>query len=300
MLYFNAAREFLDYMQVIRNVSSHTARNYGLDLQSFGHFLCDTKELASIDKYIVRQYLAHLHECKFKNQTIMRRLSSLRSLFKYCVKKKLLSLNPLEEIESPKREKSLPKSITYEEVKRLFEMPDLATYLGLRDRVIMELFYSSGLRLSELANLQKSDFDPENRIISVMGKGKKQRKVPITKTAGFWIERYLDHNERYLVTKEHNEEIDHQAIFLNKWGEKISERSIDRNFKRYLMMSGLSAGVTPHTLRHTIATHWLERGMDLKTIQTLLGHSSLCTTQIYTHVSPQLKRQVYEQAHPRA
>ena len=156
----------------------------------------------------------------------------------------------------------------------------------------MELFYSSGLRLSELIGLNRRDFDAKNLVLNVFGKGKKQRQAPITETAADWIVRYLNHPER--------EEKDPQAIFLNKWGTRLTPRSVDRNFAGYLKASGLSDRVTPHTIRHTIATHWLENGMDLKTIQMLLGHTSLATTTIYTHVSPKLKRAVYDKTHPRA
>ncbi len=156
----------------------------------------------------------------------------------------------------------------------------------------MELFYSSGLRLSELAGLNRRDFDRVNEILTIFGKGKKQRQTPITKTAADLLVQYLSHPER--------DEKDVQAIFLNKWGKRISARSIDRNFAAYLKASGLSEKITPHTIRHTIATHWLENGMDLKTIQMLLGHTSLATTTIYTHVSPKLKREVYDRTHPRA
>ena len=158
----------------------------------------------------------------------------------------------------------------------------------------MELFYSSGLRLSELVGLNRRDFDSRNQILTIFGKGKKQRQSPITETAAKWLVDYLNHPERGEV------EQDKQAVFLNRWGKRLSARSVDRNFAAYLKASGLSERVTPHTIRHTIATHWLENGMNLKTIQLLLGHTSLSTTTIYTHVSPKLKRAVYDKTHPRA
>ena len=170
--------------------------------------------------------------------------------------------------------------------------PDTSNYLGFRDRVIMELFYSSGLRLSEVAGLNRRDFDEKSLVLNIFGKGKKQRQAPITETAVNWVVQYLNHPER--------DEKDPEAIFLNRFGKRITSRSIDRNFERYLRSSGLSVRITRHTIRHTIATHWLENGMDLKTIQMLLGHTSLTTTTIYTHVSSKLKRQVYDKTHPRA
>lgn len=208
------------------------------------------------------------------------------------MREKLCIENPLEDIESPKKEKRLPVSINYDQIQILFAQPDLSNYLGFRDRVIMELFYSSGLRLSELTGISRKDFDSKNFVINIYGKGKKMRQTPITESACKWILDYLNHPSR--------DEQDPQAIFLNKWGTRISPRSVDRNFAAYLKSSGLSESITPHTIRHTIATHWLEHGMDLKTIQLLLGHTSLATTTIYTHVSPKLKKEVYDKTHPRA
>jgi integrase/recombinase XerC len=156
------------------------------------------------------------------------------------------------------------------------------------------------LRDSELAGLNRCDFDEKNRILQILGKGKKERHIPITQSAAKWISDYLNHPQREVNGKSHRAQQDVGAIFLNKWGSRITVRSVDRNFAKYLKASGLPSSVTPHTIRHTIATHWLEKGMDLKTIQVLLGHSSLGTTMIYTKVSTRLKKEVYDKAHPRA
>ncbi len=309
MDYEKTKEDFLRYLSIVKNVSDHTIRNYSIDLSDFKNFTArstDKKNLKKdlslerLNKWHIRNYLSYLHENKKKTRTIMRRVSSLRSFFRYAMKEKIITVNPIEDIESPKREKALPNALSYEQVVHLFNIPDISTYLGFRDRVIMELFYSSGLRLSELVQLNRDDFDEENLLISVFGKGKKQRVVPITKTAKDWIINYLKHDSRHKKTTENKEQKDKKAIFLNKWGDRITVRSIDRNFKRYLALSGLPNNITPHTIRHTIATHWLENGMDLKTIQMLLGHTSLATTTIYTHVSTKLKRKVYDKAHPRA
>ncbi len=164
----------------------------------------------------------------------------------------------------------------------------------------MELFYSSGLRVSELVALNRSDVDAKNLLIKLRGKGKKERIVPITKNAAEWIQTYLEHPERYLDVDGHQAQVDSDAVFLNKLGTRLTLRSVDRGFDKYLKASGIANKITPHTIRHTIATHWLENGMDLKTIQVLLGHSSLATTTIYTQVSTKLKKKVYDKAHPRA
>lgn len=290
MDFCEATDRFLTYLDMAKGVSEHTLRGYRLDLNSFLAFA--QVPLEAVNKRLIRRYLADLHEKKASTRTILRRLSALRSFYKFAIRDKLVSENPLEEIDGPKKEKRLPVSIAYDQVQHLFNQPDTTNCLGFRDRAMMELFYSSGLRLSEVTGLNRVDFDARNLLLNIFGKGKKQRQTPITQTAADWILRYLNHPER--------EEKDTRAIFLNRWGTRLTPRSVDRNFAAYLKASGLSERVTPHTIRHTIATHWLEKGMDLKTIQMLLGHTSLATTTIYTHVSPKLKREVYDKTHPRA
>jgi integrase/recombinase XerC len=254
--------------------------------------------IGDIDKRSIRTYLAALSAKSATKKTVLRRLSTLRSFYKYLIKERLIEHNPLDEIDSPKLEKKIPPSLTYDQVERLFEQPDTSCYLGFRDRCIMELFYSSGLRISELVGLNRQDFDERNFRLRVMGKGKKERIVPMTQTAAKWLKDYLNHPERHQDIDDHKAQIDEKAIFLNKWGKRLTARSVDRNFEEYLKTSGLVGKITPHTIRHTIATHWLEKGMDLKTIQVLLGHRSLATTTIYTQVSSRLKREVYQKAHP--
>ncbi len=289
--------KFLNYLLVVKRSSAHTVRNYGLDLEAFREFAKDPA-VQTIDKKMVRSFLAHLNARQATKRTILRRLSTLRSFFKFLLREGIVLQNPLEEVESPKLEKSIPAPLTYEQVQHLLSQPDIHSYLGFRDRAIMELFYSSGLRISELVALSRSDFDAAGLSLRVLGKGRKERIVPITKNAAEWILNYISHPERLLGGDSHQPQEDADAIFLNKWGKRLTVRSVDRGFKEYLRLSGLAAKATPHTIRHTIATHWLEKGMDLKTIQTLLGHSSLSTTTIYTRVSNRLKKEVYESAHP--
>lgn len=299
-----AAAQFLHYLRNVKNSSEHTIRNYGLDLEAFHQYAAAQTTLpfvvGQVDKRVVRSYLADLSAKSGAKRTVVRRLSTLRSFFKYLLKEKLVQDNPLDQIDSPKLDKTIPTFMTYDQVMHLFDQPDTTTYLGFRDRCILELFYSSGLRISELVALNRSDFDATNLSLKLMGKGKKQRVVPITQTAADWLNRYLNHSERNSNGDGHFAQIDPEAIFLNKWGRRITVRSVDRKFEEYLTLSGLAGKITPHTIRHTIATHWLEKGMDLKTIQVLLGHSSLATTTIYTQVSSRLKREVYDKAHPRS
>lgn len=329
-MYISASYEFLKHLKVSKNASEHTVRNYAVDLNSLKNYLekerhphlkieeCPDKihydrpyeerwtgkddliALKSIDRKEIRGFLASLHEHSASKRTIVRRLSSLRSFFKWAFLKGYITTNPTEDLESPKIEKRIPFSLNYEQVQRLFNQPDVDSYLGLRDRTIMELFYSSGLRVSELVGLNREDFDADQLLIKVRGKGKKERIVPITKNAATWIHSYLNHPERHREMDGHLAEADPHAIFLNRHGSRLTTRSVDRKFDKYLAASGLAGHVTPHTIRHTIATHWLENGMDLKTIQTILGHSSLATTTIYTQVNTALKKKVYEESHPRA
>lgn len=309
-MFIQAAYRFLDHIRVVKNQSEHTVRNYAIDLNAFKDYLEGENpslkiyynksfsewkgkeiDLAIIDKRAIRGFLA---QNEGKKRTLVRRLSALRSFFKFVYQQKWIKENPMEEIESPKLPKKLPVFLSYDQVQKLFEQPDQSDYLGFRDRCMMELFYSSGLRVSELVGINKSDFDAKQLTLRLRGKGKKERIVPITKNAANWMMSYLEHTERHFTEK------DAEAIFLNRFGTRITTRSVDRTFEKYLLASGIAATVTPHTIRHTIATHWLENGMDLKTIQLLLGHSSLATTTIYTHVSTKLKKEVYDNTHPRA
>lgn len=329
-MFILACYRFLEHLRVVKNASEHTVRNYAIDLNTFKSYLeyewlKDIKpeelpdkisfkhsydhrhplfdhqlSLEAIDRKTIRGFLAWLSENKQNKRTVARRLSSLRSFFKYVQMQKWISLNPAEELDSPKLDRTLPVSLTYEQISHLFDQPDTDVYLGFRDRTIMELFYSSGLRVSELVALNREDFDYTNLTVKLRGKGKKERIVPITKNAADWIKAYLEHPERFHNSNIHAAQIDPHAIFLNKLGTRLTTRSVDRKFDYYLQRSGLAGKVTPHTIRHTIATHWLENGMDLKTIQLLLGHSSLSTTTIYTQVSTKLKKKVYDETHPRA
>lgn len=315
LAFSKACALFLHYLSTAKQVSSHTLRNYNIDMQEFGRFFqnrillmteIDVKKNApsffiqKVNKKAIRSYLAFLAEKRLSKKTIHRRLSCLRSFFAYLVKHKKLGVNPLNELATPKLGKKIPTSLHYQQIEQLLAQPNIKTYLGYRDRCIMELFYSSGLRLSELTGLNRQDLNIQGLLIKVRGKGKKERVVPITQTAAHWLNTYVNHSLRDRDSSSHRREEDHQAVFLNKWGKRLSSRSIDRHFAQYLKASGLAATITPHTIRHTIATHWLEKGMDLKTIQILLGHNSLATTTIYTQVSSHLKREVYDKAHPLA
>jgi len=282
---------FLKYLRSIRSCSEHTIRNYAIDINTFFDFLKE-KTLVSIDRNLVRQFIVSQREGGMAKRTVARRLSSLRAFFRFCMKEKILSQNPMQDVEGPKLDRPIPRSLTYQQVEQFLHLPDTSTYLGYRDRAMMELFYSSGLRVSELAGLNRADLDREEFLLRVLGKGNKERIVPVTQQALRWVSSYLDHSERL--------QKDERAIFLNRLGGRLTTRSIDRLFCRYYKRSGFVDTITPHVIRHTIATHWLEQGMDLKTIQLLLGHNSMATTTIYTEVSPALKKKVVDKFHPKA
>lgn len=326
-MFIKACYSFLEYLKGAKNASDHTVRNYSIDLNELKCFLekeylkdvekdkhpekirynasYNEREKShdhlldfEIDRKMIRGFLAHLNYEGKSKKTIVRRLSSIRTFFKYAQASGHYPVNPTEEIETLKIERKIPTPLTFEQLQRLFSQPDTTTYLGFRDRTIMELFYSSGLRISELAGMNREDFYPSEFLIRLRGKGKKERIVPITKNAAHWVQNYLDHEERHEEINGHRAQIDQKAIFLNKWGERLTVRSIDRHFDDYLKASGIAGKPTPHTIRHTIATHWLENGMDIKTIQAMLGHSSLATTTIYTHVSPVKTKEVHKELHP--
>ena len=299
MNFENSIQKFLTYLELQKGYSRHTLRAYHSDLHAFVSFM-NSSSFKEVHKGSLRAYLLHLYDMRNKNRSIHRKLSTLRSFFKFLIREKILTENPMLDLGVPKKEKNLPITLNYTQVKHLFSQPNVTLYLGIRDRAVMELFYSSGLRLSELTGLNRKDLSLREKMVLLWGKGKKQRRVPITQTAKEWLDKYLNHPMRKKDTKHHKKEKNLDAVFLNKWGERISTRSIDRRFAYYLKKSGLSEKITPHKIRHTIATHWLENGMDLKTIQTLLGHTSLSTTTLYTQVSHKLKREVYDKAHPRA
>ncbi|NGX30824.1 MAG: Tyrosine recombinase XerC [Chlamydiae bacterium] len=296
----DALKKYFNYLENVKNASVHTLRNYHLDLKYFLKNAKPDSPIFVLNENYIRNFLLVLAKEKKQRATVLRKLASLRSFFRYLQKQKEITHNPMDEIESPKVKKHIPTTLDYTQVELLLDQPNTKQYLGLRDRVMMEVLYSSGLRISELVQLNREDVDLKKRLCRVRGKGRKERLVPITKNATNWIEKYLYHLDRISDSKKHKKQKDAKAIFLNRDGMRITTRSSERSFRKYLLKAGLGLSVTPHTIRHTIATHWLENGMDLKTISILLGHSSLSTTTIYTHVSPRLKKETYDKAHPRA
>ena len=298
----NEIGEFLDYLTYERNVSTNTIGAYRDDLESFVGFLCndyftmarDQVELGRIDHLAVRSYLAHLSRRKLSRASIARHLSALRSFFKYLVREGVVEANPARTVSSPKREKHLPSVMQPADVALLLEQPDVSTPLGLRDAAWMELLYASGLRISELTGIDIDDLELRARLVKVRGKGSKERIVPFGSKAEAALRAYL------AVRGELCSDVEETAVFVNYRGQRITTRSVRRLFDGYLRQASLRAGISPHTMRHSFATHLLNAGADLRGIQELLGHASLSTTQKYTHLNDWQLIAVYKKAHPRA
>jgi tyrosine recombinase XerC len=283
--------KFARYLEIEKNYSPHTILNYKLDLQGFNKFVSGT-ELEKIDYLTLRKYLAVLKEKNFGNRTVGRRLSTLRSFFRFLCREGHLKTNPILMLSSPKLDKRLPSFMTEDEVYRLIESAFAKTArddLGLRDRAVLEVFYSSGLRISELVGLNLEDIDFISGILKVRGKGKKERIVPVGETALTAIRKYLDKRKKQT-----------EALFLNNHSRRISTRGVRFVLAKYLKATGMKPGVCAHTFRHSFATHLLNRGADLRTVQELLGHANLSSTQIYTHLTTDKLKSVYDKAHPHA
>lgn len=283
--------KFVRYLEIEREASRHTILNYKVDLKRFGFFLGE-KELEKVDYLLIRQFLAYMKQKKLSRASIARSLSALRSFFKFLVREGLLKNNPLSGIATPKKEKRLPVFMQEDEITRLLEAPP-DNLMGQRDKAVLETLYSTGIRVSELVNMDMDDCDFIGGVVKVYGKGKKERFAPIGDEA-------IKAIRKYLKTSGHIRSSNVRAIFLNKRGKRITERSIRRILDRYVRQISLKENVSPHALRHSFATHLLNRGADLRVVQELLGHASLSTTQIYTHVSTEKLKDTYQKAHPRA
>jgi len=280
--------KFTSYLEIEKNASSHTILNYKLDLTEFGNFLKDTA-IDKIDYLSLRKYLAHLKEKNLKSRTLARKVSCLRTFFKFLSREGYIKTNPATLLLTPKLDKRLPQFLTEDEINKLLDSPSKDDISGLRDRAIMETFYSTGMRISELVGLNLEDVDFISGVVKVRGKGKKERLLPIGEKALTALRHYLD--KRKEKTKE---------IFLNKSGTRITDRGVRDILEKYIKLTSLKENISPHTLRHTFATHLLNHGADLRSVQELLGHVNLSTTQIYTHLSTERLKNIYDKTHPRA
>ena len=280
--------KFLGYLEIEKNYSKHTLLNYRLDLEEFLRFI-DKTLIERVDYLVLRKYLGQLRTKKLKPRTLSRKLSSLRSFYRFLHKEKFVKNNPALLLLSPKLDKILPKFLSEEEMEKFIESPSDKKDLGLRDRAILELLYSSGVRVSELVALNVEHVDLISQIAKVAGKGKKERLVPVGSKAIKAIKGYLDNRIKQT-----------SALFLNKNGTRLSDRAIRTIVNKYIKQASINTEISPHVLRHSFATHLLNRGADLRSVQELLGHVNLSTTQIYTHVSTDRLKKVYDNAHPHA
>jgi integrase/recombinase XerC len=320
-------QEFLNYLKFEKRFSDHTAKCYGADLTQFSQFITGDAEapsthtdhisvtghdhgsatalatqvsidqlLLSVDTNALRTYLTVLNEKQYSKATIARKLATLRSFYKFLVKRGRIQSNPVSVVRTPKQDKRLPKFLEYEQVKTLLETPPMDNWLGARDRAIMETLYSTGVRVSELVALNMDDIDFLGEIVHVRGKGKKERINPIGTSALQVIQHYMEFRNKRAQS---NSNFDSKVLFVNKHGKRLSTRSVRRKMDKYLKIAGLDPSISPHTLRHSFATHMLNNGADLRSVQELLGHQSLSTTQIYTHLTTRRLKEVYDKAHPR-
>lgn len=290
--------EYLHHLRIEEGLAQNTIQSYKRDLKKYVNFLSERgiHSFESISKKDVLQYLQYLDDESLAASSVSRMISALRKFHTYLHLEGIASLNPMEEIKLPKKKQSLPKSLSMQEVDRLLLTPDVKSILGLRDRAILEVLYATGLRVSELTGLKLSDLHLEMGFIQTIGKGNKERIVPLGEEAAFWIEEYLA-DSRPALSKGRK---DSPFLFLNFHGKGFTRQGIWKNMKKMVREAGIHKDVSPHVLRHSFATHILENGADLRIVQELLGHADISTTQIYTHITKERLVQSYQKHHPRA
>ncbi len=289
--------EFLSFLKHERNASPHTLSNYERDLRQVAAYLKSAGvRWNRAGNLVLRGYLASLHEKRLGKATIRRKLASLRSFYDFCVRRKWIGENPARVLTMPRQEKKIPSFLSEEEAAGLLDLPETGKPIGLRDKAILELFYATGVRVSELVAVDVGDVHFDERLVRVRGKGKKERLVPFGRPASEALAAYLRRGRPSLL----GDKCEGLALFLNYRGERLTTRSVQRMVRRYLMETAVRRKISPHSLRHSFASHLLGRGADLRVIQELLGHSSLATTQRYTHVDLRKLIDVYRKSHPRS
>ena len=286
---------FLNSLIIEKGLSKNTIQSYESDIYQLYQWNIskNKKRITEIKKIDTSQYISYLFSQNLKSTSVNRKISSLKTFFNFLLKKKLINANPFADQIMPKKPISLPKSISEDDVVKLLDAPKPNSLIGLRDKAMLELLYASGVRISELVNIKFSDLDLERNIIKVFGKGSKERLVPFGEDAAQCITAYIDERKK-------NKDIASiKHIFLNNRGSKISRHAFWHRLKEYCLEIGLKRDISPHTLRHAFATHLLNRGADLRSVQVLLGHSDLSTTQIYTHIAKQRLSELVKKHHPR-
>jgi len=296
--------QFLQHLKYERNLSPHTLRNYASDLEQFKAHLFSVEKrsdipVAEIDRLTIREWMAGLH-ADHKKTSVARKLASLRTFFQFLVREGKVESNPAKQVATPKIERKLPNHLTMEDAVRFIETPDINTDLGRRDRAILEFLYATGIRVGELVGINIADVDFRERMVRVTGKRKKQRIVPFGEPAAQALVLYLETTRGVFLNECPEAERDLDALFLHRRGGRLTTRSVGRMIDKYIRQCADIHDISPHSLRHTFATHLLDSGADLRDIQELLGHARLSTTQIYTQVSMEKMIEVYDRAHPKA
>lgn len=293
--------EYLHFLKIERGLSVNTIISYERDLNQYVSYL-ETQhidDLAAIDRFVIMDFLSYLRKENKSSTTIIRMVSSLRKFHQFLRQERYTDSDPMLYIDTPKKKQTLPKTLSIEEVEKIIEAPDTTTTLGIRDRAILEVMYATGLRVTELITLKLSDLHLSIGLLKTLGKGDKERIVPLGDQAIYWINRYLEKSRPELAIK-NKKDATNDYLFLNYQGKHFSRQGIWKNLKVYVTQAGIDKEVTPHTLRHSFATHLLENGADLRIVQELLGHADISTTQIYTHISKQRLADVYKEHFPRA
>ncbi len=282
---------FLDSLYIEKGLSQNTVQSYKNDITSFALWIDESINLplVRISKIDINKYIAQLFKNGLKSSSVNRKISTIKSFFIFLLKKKHILVSPVEDIEMIKQEKYLPISMSEKEVELLLESPNLDSFIGIRDRAMIEMLYATGMRVSELINLKITDIDHNRLVVKVMGKGSKERLIPYGEVASDYLNVYLKNRK----------EINSNEIFLSNRGKKITRSAFWNRIKLYLKKENLKESISPHTLRHAFATHLLNRGADLRSVQILLGHSDLSTTQIYTHIAKQRLGEILKKHHPR-
>lgn len=294
-----ALAEYIIYLKIERGLSANTVTSYKRDIEKYLTFLTEKKitQLDEVSRFEILDFLQILRQSGAADNSIIRMVSSLRKFHQYLKRESIVSDDPMQLIDTPKKASTLPKAISPQAVEQLLEAPDTTTPLGVRDRTILELMYATGLRISELVNLKLSDMHLTMGFIQTMGKGEKERIIPLGEIASKWLDHYLDGARVYLQDQSAETS---EYVFLNSRGKGLSRQGVWKKVKQLALEAGIDQNVTPHTLRHSFATHLLENGADLRMVQELLGHADISTTQIYTHITKTRLKQVYSDYHPRA
>ena len=282
---------FFTFLYVEKGLSKNTVDAYGNDLNNFLSWLnkLDIQDYKNISEALINEYVAYLFKNGLKSSSVNRKISSLKSFYLFLIKKKVISSSPLSEIITPKKQQYLPSSMSEDEVERLLQSPNIELDIETRDKAMIEMLYATGMRISELINLKITDIDIERSVLKVLGKGSKERLIPFGEKASDSLSYYLKKRKKSLA----------KEVFISNRGKKMTRTGFWQRIKIYLSREGLQDSISPHTLRHAFATHLLNRGADLRSVQLLLGHSDLSTTQIYTHIAKQRLGEVLKKHHPR-